>query len=100
MPIGLSHRDYDRLLKPLLPTSTPSPVHRLISFKDKWLTLSTITSKMKRTIFRGLYLRVDLSKIDFSAPVRSHYCTNPQDLAWARKQIHAYIKTTLYTHGL
>ncbi|MEZ0209058.1 MAG: reverse transcriptase domain-containing protein [Candidatus Paceibacterota bacterium] len=47
---------------------------------------------MKRTIFRGLYLRVDLSKIDFSAPVRSHYCTNPQDLAWARKQIHAYIK--------
>jgi hypothetical protein len=36
-------------------------------------------------------LRVDLSKIDFALPRRSHFCTNPKDLAWARREIRSYL---------
>ena len=37
------------------------------------------------------FIRVDISKIDFSTPRRSHFITNQRDLAWARIEIQKYL---------
>jgi hypothetical protein len=90
-----SESDYLAQIQALLPTPCPSPVHRIPlspSAKALWSTLPTVTKKQRRSLFRGLFLRVDLSKIDRSPLRRSHFVSDPRDLRWARSEIHSYIE--------
>lgn len=60
-------------------------------FKRNWNALSNVSARMKRTLFRGLFIRVDISKIDFTTPRRSHFISNQRDLSWARSEIRKYL---------
>ena len=66
-------------LATLLPNVPPSPVHRIANSpaaKSLWQSLPTVSKKLRRILFRGLFLRVDLSKIDRTPLPRSHFFTN------------------------
>ena len=79
----LSESDNMSELATLLPNVIPSPVHRIANSpaaKSLWQSLPTVSKKLRRILFRGLFLRVDLSKIDRTPIPRSHFITNKKDL--------------------
>lgn len=73
-----------------LANEAQSPLDRLKAYKTAFHTASR---RVKRTALRGLYTRIDPSRLPppNAPPARHHYCRTPQDLAWASSELRSYI---------
>ncbi|MFY7968464.1 MAG: reverse transcriptase domain-containing protein, partial [Pirellulaceae bacterium] len=94
----LSQKNLQSHLARLQSATRPPIPHRILSssqIKARWDQLTTLPKKTRRTLFRGLWFRVDFSKIDFAAKTREHFVRRRSDLAWAREQLKAYMQSNI-----
>ncbi|MEZ0208698.1 MAG: reverse transcriptase domain-containing protein [Candidatus Paceibacterota bacterium] len=71
-----------------------SPLNRISAFKEAW---KSAPNSLRRTLFRGLYTRINPSKLPppNTHPSKTHYCRSRKDLSWAASEIKRYISEDL-----
>ena len=76
---------------------TCSPVHRSQSLPSIRTLWSAASRRVRRSLFRGLFLRVNQSMIDRTPLRRTHFCNSPRDLSWANAELQRWRSSGILT---